>query len=241
MEWDRIQYGADLVKFSNLVSKYDNEQVFKNLYSELYKTSSEVTRAQGNIIKVDVKGIEIILKKRMSGSIPSDLQSITIYLDSCSEFDTSIDINIKDRILKSYNFQIEVKGINDDGEHYNAWHLDKDIRSAKPNNSKVSHPLYHFQAGGNNLENRRLSGAVFLSAPRLPHPPMDVILGLHFILKNFCSTKDYKFLEKIFSDCEYEDLIERAKNRMFKPYFRAFELNNTHQDFTVENVFPMAF
>lgn len=240
MEWDRCQYGADLGKFAELIKKFDKDKVFQNVDSILHKAQGKVCGGYGNIIKVDVKNIEIILKKKMSGTIPSNIESVSIYFDSCSEFDTDLDITRNDRILDSFNFQIEVKGINGSGEHYNAWHLDKDIRKPEANEPKVSHPLYHFQSGGNNLEDKEMSGAIFLGAPRLPHPPMDVILGLHFILKNFCSTKDYKFLEKLFDHPDYEDLIKRAKERMFKPYFKAFEEGNNHQDFTVGNVFPMA-
>lgn len=240
MEWDRTQYATDLEKLPELINKYNADDMLQNLSTILSRASVNVQNNQKSIIKVDVQGLEIILNKRMSGSVPSDLQSVTIYLDSFSEFDTEINIETRDIILDTYKFHITVTGINATGEHYNAWHLDKDIRVAEANPPKVSHPLYHFQAGGNYLDNKNISGVVFLGAPRLPHPPMDVILGLHFILKNFCNTKDYPFVQKIFNDIEYQYLVQRAKDRMFKPYFKAFEQGNIHDDFTVENVFPMA-
>ncbi|WP_130537951.1 hypothetical protein [Thiomicrorhabdus indica] len=240
MEWDRLQYAKDLETLAQKVQTYDSDKIFQNLESTLYVVAGKVKHHSGNLICVCAENIEIVLKKAMSGSIPPKLNTLTITFDSCVEFDISVDISVNDRIQDSFDFQIELKGIDEDGEHFNSWHLDKDIRKPGANPPKVSHPLYHFQSGGNRLEGRAISGAVFLGAPRLPHPPMDVILGLHFILKNFCSMKDYVFLNKLFNDFDYEEIIFRAKERMFTPYFRAYESGNSHQDFTFENVFPLA-
>jgi len=240
MEWSRTQYGNDLSTFATLITRHDESNIFKNLDSPLNIAKAKLNRANGNTLTVEANSIELILKKKISGTIPHDLQSITIFFDSKSEFDLSINIELNDRILDTYNFQIEIKGINDDGEHYNAWHLDRDIRGLEPSKPKFDHPLYHFQSGGNHLEEKQINGAVFISAPRLPHPPMDVILGIHFILRNFCSTKDYPRFDRLFDQPDYQDIVKRAKQRMFNPYFKAFSESNTHQDYTIENVFPMA-
>jgi len=241
MEWCRTQYGNDLSKFAVLINKYDPSKIFKNLDSTLNIAKEKSKVFKGDILTVEANRIELIIKKKLSGTIPHDLESITIFFDSKSEFDLSIDIDINDRIVNTYNFQIEIKGINDDGDHYNAWHLDKDIRKPGANKPKFDHPLYHFQSGGNYLEEKKnIMGAIFIGAPRLPHPPMDVILGVHFILRNFCSTKDYPFFDKLFVNPDYQDIVRRAKERMFTPYFKAFSGGHTNLDYTIENVFPMA-
>ncbi|RYU68090.1 hypothetical protein ERW51_10310 [Aliivibrio finisterrensis] len=240
MEWNRAKYVNDLSQFSALVKRYDTDRIFKNLDSILSVAQGKLNGAQGNILSVEANGIELILKKRIAGTIPSDLQSVTIFFESKSEFDLSIDIDVKDRILDTYNFQIGVKGINSKGEHHNAWHLDRDIRKPNSGRPRYDHPLYHFQPGGNKLEGKDIMGAVFIGAPRLPHPPMDVILGVHFILRNFCSTKDYPFFDKLFAKPDYQDIVKRAKERMFIPYFKAFSEGCTHEDYTMKNVFPMA-
>lgn len=240
MEWDRNLYAKDLEKLAEIINRYDSDEIFKNLGTNLYKAAYKIQYSTDNLISVHVGEIEIVLKKAMSGSIPSKVDSLTICFESCCEFDMSVDINVNDRITDSFNFQIELIGINESGEYFNSWHLDKDIRTPGAGSPKVSHPLYHFQSGGHKLETKNISGAIFLSAPRLPHPPMDVVLGLHFILNNFCSKKDYSFLGSIFDDYDYGVLMDRARNRMLLPYFRAFESNNSHQDFIIENVFPLA-
>jgi hypothetical protein len=240
MEWNRGQYGNDLVQLGKLVEKFDSHKIFKNLNSILNIAQGKLCVPSGEVLSIETNGIELILKKKISGTIPHDLDSITIFLEIKSEFDLSKDGNLQDRILNTYSFQMEIKGINSHGEHYNAWHLDKDIRKEDDKAQKYDHPLYHFQPGGNKLENKLFSGAVFIGAPRFPHPPMDVVLGLHFVLKNFCSTKDYPYFTKLFRDPSYEDILGRARKRLFEPYFKAFSEDNTHEDFTMKNVFPMA-
>tara|TARA_B100001057_G_scaffold115896_1_gene114411 strand:- start:6378 stop:7124 length:747 start_codon:yes stop_codon:yes gene_type:complete len=240
VEWCKTQYGKDLTELARLINKFDVSRVFKNIDSALNVASGKLAKTTGDVLSVNVAGVELILKKKISGTIPHDLNSITIFLEVNSEFDLSKDIATQDRILDSYCFQMEIIGINEDGSHFNAWHLDKDIRVQGANAPKYDHPLYHFQIGGNRLEDKPMSGAVFVGAPRLPHPPMDIILGIHFIMKNFCSTKDYPFVTKLFIDPSYQDIVDRAKKRLFSPYFKAFSDGNQHEDFTLKNVFPMA-
>jgi hypothetical protein len=237
-EWCKNRYAADLGKLAELIPKYDSDGIIQNATKELYRAQGQIRN--GLEQEIIIESIEVHLKKKMSGTIPPDLRSVTIFFEMKCEFDMSLDINVKDRIKKGYEFQIEVQGEHDTGAHFNAWHLDKDIKEAGDNPAKVTHPSYHFQAGGSKLEDKEISGAIFLGAPRLPHPPMDVILGLHFILSNYCSKKDYPFLNDLFGDYEYEEIIERAQERMFIPYFQAFKDDNIHQDFTMDKVFPLA-
>ena len=65
-------------------------------------------------------------------------------------------------------------------EYCSSWHLD---RHKNEGETRYTHPSYHFQFGGKKMElvDPELS---VLSCPRIPHPPMDVFLGFHFIL--FC-------------------------------------------------------
>lgn len=240
VEWCKFQYSRDLQKLAQLIKRFDSDRIFQNIDTTLNIASYKVSLLNGHVLSVYVPDVELILKKRISGTIPHDLNSITIFLEVKSEFDLSKNVDTQDRILDTYCFQMEIKGINEEGSHFSAWHLDKDIRQKKANAPKYEHPLYHFQAGGNRLEDKVISGAVFIGAPRLPHPPMDIVLGIHFVMKNFCSTKDYPFVTKLFNDPSYQDIVRRAKERLFTPYFKAFLNGNVHEDYTIENVFPMA-
>jgi hypothetical protein len=240
MEWCKIQYGSDLIKLGQIIRKFDSDRVFTNIDSILNIANGKLQVPSGDTLSVEAQGIELILKKKISGTIPHNIESITILLEVKSEFDLTKEVTLQDRILDTYSFQLEIKGVSVSGTHFNAWHLDKDIRVPGANAPKYVHPLYHFQIGGNRLEEKPINGAIFLGAPRLPHPPMDIVLGIHFILKNFCSTKDYPFVMKLFNEPSYQDIVERAKKRLFTPYFSAFSEGNGHEDYTLENVFPMA-
>ena len=35
------------------------------------------------------------------------------------------------------------------------------------------------------------------------------------------------------------EIIKRAQERLWSPYFKAFDSTNTHQDFTMSNLFPL--
>ena len=47
-------------------------------------------------------------------------------------------------------------------------------------------------------------------------------------------------MEYLFEDSDYQDILIRAKNRMFVPYFQAFTTGCTHRDFNVQKIFPLA-
>jgi len=101
MEWCKTQYMRDLRDLGKLFKKHDSDNMFKNLDSTLNIASNKLQKPKSNILSINVPSIEIILKKKISGTIPPDLQSITIYLELISEFDLSKDLHSQDSILDS--------------------------------------------------------------------------------------------------------------------------------------------
>lgn len=240
MCWDKNKYFKDIKDLSALLEKYDEDQLLASVYGPLYASASKHEfRQQDRSLTLNVEGVQISLSKKMASSIPLNLDYVVVSLELANNFNFELDITENDRIEEDYNFQIEIEGYCDEGDvYYNAWHLDKDIESS--GEQKFTHPSYHFQNGGRNMEEKDTLGVVFLAGPRLPHPPMDIFLGLHFLFNNFCNLKDYPFLKRLFNDPDYQDLLERARERMFLPYFSAFRDDNEHKDFTIGKVFPMA-
>jgi hypothetical protein len=111
------------------------------------------------------------------------------------------------------------------------WHLDKD---AAPS-FDFSHPLYHFQFGGKEIVKDTgfdLGSLLLLEAPRMMHPPMDIILAIDFIIHNFYDAKERADLIK---EKGYITAIKVAKEQFWKPYSMAFASN--FYDFSS----PMAF
>ncbi|OJV51675.1 MAG: hypothetical protein BGO31_00275 [Bacteroidetes bacterium 43-16] len=97
-----------------------------------------------------------------------------------------------------------------------SYHLDRHIFKEGDNEPEDCHPIYHLQFGGRKLEksNRDFGNALILDAPRVAHYPMDIILGVDFILSNFFS-KTWRSLRR---DGEYINLVKDYQQYFWKPY-----------------------
>lgn len=236
MEWCKLQYCKDLDNLAFQIGSYDNDGVLSSVVASLLKASKNIQFNDGT---VELENVECIIKKCVSKTNPANIQELTVFLDYCCSFDLEKDINEFDRVGDDYSFQLEIQGTSSENKTYTcAWHLDKNEDCAGEH--KFTHPLYHFQFGGHRMANINLGQSLLLGSPRLPHPPMDIVLSIHFIIKNFLGRRDYSRLYEMLEDEAYIEILERAQSRMFKPYFNAFKDNNNHQDFTLGNVFPLA-
>ena len=149
--------------------------------------------------------------------------------------------------IRNCTFDLVITGFCDaiEGKEYiNCWHLDKDIREEDDGKHKYTHPLYHFQFGGNHLADvTDINGILLMGAPRIPHPPMDIFLSIHFILNNYFNKNEetYSFLNDFFNDTDYQDIMSNAKKRMWYPYFKALSNDqNVNVDLNLANLFPLA-
>lgn len=189
---------------------------------------------------VNVEGITITLSKKISHTNPRDIERMSIYLSHKCDCDHTKDYTKNDPIKEGYYFFFQIKGYDKCNKVYtNCWRLDQDLPKTEGSTSKYSHPYYHFQAGGDELFEVSTGDIIFLSAPRLPHPPMDLFLGLHFLLHNYVSTKDYPGVKDLFNKYDYQQIIKRSQQRMWEHYFKSFHPENTHHDYTFTNVFPL--
>ena len=203
--------------------------------AKLYALESQLISQKNHFVKVE--NIAINVSKKISGTNPPDVSKLVIYFSHKCEIDLEKDAAVNDPVTTYYFFfQVNGYNIEADREITNCWRLDQDIVSEK---SKYTHPYYHFQAGGDELLGLDTGDLILLSAPRLPHPPMDLFLGLHFLLNNYLSTKDYPSVKKLFIDYDYQAIIKRSQQRMWEAYFNSFNSSNTHSDFTFQKVFPL--
>lgn len=65
------------------------------------------------------------------------------------------------------------------------------------------------------MENVNLGDVLLLPAPRISYPPMDIVLGIDFILSNFVEKKVYNELR---CDPQYKSAVKNAQARLWKPY-----------------------
>ena len=143
--------------------------------------------------------------------------------------------NIYDPIISlSFNIKITAKSLSLDVEHeiFSSWHLDKNIKNKEgdeDNEANFFHPEYHFHFGGHTMTKEMESnfGSLFLlESPRLAHLPLDGVLAIDFIIRNFYEKEKHK---KLTAKPDYIKILRKAQERFWKPYILglASHWNNT--------------
>lgn len=157
-------------------------------------------------------------------TLPSHMRPTEV---ECLEINFSIQIegkflgeNVVENPIDDLKFDIAINGLSDKGEHIATWHLDKHIGKDGDGKSKFIHPEYHFSFGGNKMWEQNLDyGNILIHpSPRLPHPPMDAILGVDFILQNFIDKDD---ILRLISTPEYKVIVRNSQRRLWMPYMLA--------------------
>lgn len=129
---------------------------------------------------------------------------------------------IKDPLIE-YQSELILSGINKDltGNPvvYSSWHFDKNIPSAPP---KCIHPLYHLHFGGNSMTagSFEFGDGILLEAPRIQYPPMDMVLMVDFVLRNFYDKNDEPVCD-ILNDSRYKKIVKNSQFRLWRPYYLA--------------------
>jgi hypothetical protein len=98
-----------------------------------------------------------------------------------------------------------------------AWHLDTHLHTEV--RSHAAHPRFHFQVGGERLDDldHAIRGVFVPEAPRLPCAPLDGVLAVDFVLSHYCGL-DWAALRDL--DAGYNFLRKRPMQRYWQPYYR---------------------
>ncbi|KFC35507.1 hypothetical protein HZQ67_04090 [Elizabethkingia anophelis] len=215
---------------------------------EKYKIPCEVTKVHDllgkfyeiNNFEYSLRNITFKINKKIAGSQP-DMEEYYIFFNN--DISTIVEKQIDKDCISSFLFEINIEGhISTRMDTLKScWHLDKHIESEDGNDGipKFTHPSYHFQFGGEFIEKCDKGELGILANPRIPHPPMDIFLGFNFIINNFYNRRDYSFVEAILNNYDYQQIIKRAQDRLWHPYFKAYDSINNHNDFTINRVFPL--
>lgn len=229
--WNLRNFRNDLSIFIKLIQ--DNN--ITGDFSELNKLITELDNKE--LIEYKLESLCFHINGRIFGTLPDELNFCQIYLDNMLMAKDHMQVDYDP--LHGYYLDINVyayKNQTDTAKAFcSSWHLDRHLN--KPE-TKYTHPSYHFQFGGKKMELID-DELLVLSSPRIPHPPMDLFLGFHFIISNFFSNKQYAFVKLLLNNYEYQEIIKRAQERLWIPYFKSFDSTNTNNDFTIKNVFPL--
>lgn len=97
------------------------------------------------------------------------------------------------------------------------WHLDKASEPSKAGNEEFIHPTYHLNFGGKKMkkEESRFGALLLLSSPRISHPPLDIVLSIDFILRNFYTHDIHRTITE---NKTYKKIVKNAVNRFWRPF-----------------------
>lgn len=229
--WDLRNFRNDLSIFIKLIKSKGVTGDFSDLDTLLLEIDDK------ELIEYSLENIIFHIRGVIKGTIPLNLNYCQIHLNHmlmCRD-----DLQIEYDPLHKYVFDISISSFQNESAtapaYFSSWHHD---RHPNIENVRYTHPTYHFQFGGKKFQLIGEDMAV-LSCPRIPHPPMDIFLGFHFILSNYFDNKKFTFVNSLLEDDDYIRIIKRAQERLWTPYFKAFDSTNTHQDFTFNKLFPL--
>ncbi|MDF0694111.1 hypothetical protein [Aquirufa ecclesiirivi] len=231
--WKNQFYIKDLEILQTLITKYEIEGNFKAIEDVIEDLRKKA------FVDYEFSNLEFAVNGGIPGTLPSSetFNYCVIKLDNKVAITNPITPNIDNLHIYTLDFRIELyKSKRNKAEpRYSSWHLDKENN---PENCKYTHPYYHFQFGGKKLEYIEESLGV-LSSPRIPHPPMDIILAFHFVINNFYNNKTFQFVKDILNDPDYIRILKNSQDRIWVDYFKAFHPKNIHRNYSLEKVFPL--
>jgi len=220
---------SDISRFINLLKDLKKSKIqvegLDSLMTELNKKLNDQNNWKlntklrfKNINKKDLKIPEQILQ-----NVKEIILELKISITEKSYTVNSIcDSIIQDRNVV-YGVQFVTYGKTaDDLEKYKmSWHLDKHIRNYDNDDGRGKgfiHPEYHFNMGGFVLTKSNdfnFGNVLLTNTPRICHPPLDIILSIDFVLKNFYGVR----VKNLTDSNQYKKIISTSKQRLWRPYF----------------------
>jgi hypothetical protein len=140
-----------------------------------------------------------------------DIMQLSIDIDLLSRLDDWG--KLKDPLIK-LNFKVKISGVYSGQKYSVGFHIDRH----EDNGSEEVHPIYHLHYSPDVGENTNLGNVLSLDAPRIMHAPIDLILGIDFVLSNFSPST----WNKLRNEFEYIALCRRYQDSLWKPYVHAW-------------------
>jgi len=151
---------------------------------------------------LDVSGL---LSVRVEEYVPASLDevgsgfSLLRALDTDFAFDVVLDIDGQSHLLRS------------------AWHID--THPYPETDSRSVHPRFHYQVGGDKLDevDHEIRGVFLAEAPRVPCVPLDGLLAIDFVLSHYCG-EAWMLMRDI--EPRYGVVRRRPMQCYWRPYFQ---------------------
>ena len=225
MNFERIfnQYSAVLEKHKKQLLKFSFSP------EKIKEVKKTLSRAKDNSYSYSFSTINIIIPKSMlpKHPIPNKLGNVEVVLSIEDEIiiKSKTANLVEDPFCKLGKFNLVLYCQQ---KHYtSSWHLDRHVIGEGHNSPQSLHPLYHLTFGGYHMENLinedsdEFGRTLILRAPRIMHPPMELILGIDFIFNHYIPKKELDLL----SDPGYLNLIHELKKHFWLPFSLAIAKN----------------
>lgn len=216
----RHQLANDLLSLAELLEKQGiNTGEIRKAVSQLKDANAvpkidDSDKVDYTYYGYDIGNIEFYFDKSPAHTHPDDLDPLTLKFDInlIAKYNEEQDYSDP---LKHLEFNILVIGFKNQTEHIISYHLDRHPEGE--NHPIEAHPKYHFQFGGRKLKkaNKNFGQSIILDSPRIMHYPMDIILGVDFIISNFFPIT-WQSLKK---ENNYVSLVSNYRDKLMKPYF----------------------
>lgn len=183
-----------------------------------------------------------VQKEKIKHTRPTHIRTVEVEL-SVKFVGRCVDENALEDPFCHLSVQGVVSGYGDGSRPWLcAWHVDRHIRREEDadevdelgeDESRIAlgtprfvHPNYHFQYGGEGVwgfSDEQYGRHLLLEAPRLAHPPLDVVLAVDFVLSNYYGRQWHDLRQ----DSAYRRMVRVAHDRIWRPYSIATASNWT--------------
>ncbi|MEZ7528453.1 hypothetical protein [Cloacibacterium normanense] len=215
--------------YCNLLDKHKEQLYLFQFYPENLNEVKKTLKSEENIYSYTFSTIRLVIPKslRPNHSIPKNLGSVEIILSIKDEIKIKKTKKnfIEDPLNKLEKFNII---LNCENSHYtSSWHLDRHAKDGDGELPSNLHPIYHLTFGGYHMENLQredsdeFGKSLILRAPRIMHPPMELLLGIDFIFNHFIPKNELELL----SDPAYIFVIKELKKYFWLPFSLAIAKN----------------
>lgn len=151
---------------------------------------------------------------------PLGFSSVDVIVNLDLESQVSEWENLNDPFT-SLSFRSLLKGSNTTTRkiHYLNFHVDRHNGAG----TNEIHPLYHLQylqnAKNKNKDDFDHGESLQLDIPRMMHFPMELILGVSFLMSNF----NPSLYSKLIGDRQYINLCKQYQEKVWRPYINSLE------------------
>lgn len=232
-KYSYAKFKKDLDLFIDCIMKIEDYEKYFEIRG-LYSLANNFNKKKQINYELNDNPLIFNINSSISGTLPNTCCKTRIKLINSLFYE-----NNNDCFFKTYEFLINIDSIVENETYKSSWRLDQEINSSEP---RFTHPYFHLHYGSHYLEGLDTGMLSIYSSPRIPHPPMDIFLGFHFVLQNFFSRKDYPIIHRTFDASHaYCRIIREAQERLWTPYFKG--LNpvdySKHKHFNINKLFPL--